>query len=303
VDLSGRNAYDLLYLQRMYQAGAGACFDVLSVQGYGLWSGPTDQRLRQTTINFQLHLWLRDMMVKNGDANKPIWISEAGWNPVPNDPSIVEVDRYGRVTMAQAAEWAPLAYERALEEWPWIGVISWWYFKPADDHDRGDSSYYFRLVEPDFTPTPVYEALKAYLTGDLPKVLGSGWHGIQNRGLIGADSEGRTTRTYRVRGTAVYLCAEHPPAPAPVSVTVDGRPSTLTVDQDAACVPLATSLDSGTHTITLAADDWTGLDGLAVIDDTARHRLPWLLVGGLAALAVIVVLGAAVRARWSQNPA
>ena len=44
IDLSGVNAYDLLYLQRMYQAGAGACFDILSVQGYGLWSGPTDRR-------------------------------------------------------------------------------------------------------------------------------------------------------------------------------------------------------------------------------------------------------------------
>ncbi len=97
----------------MYQAGAGACFDMLSVQGYGLWSGPTDQRLRQVTINYQRHLWIRDMMVKNGDAHKPIWISEAGWNPVPNDPAIANLDRYGRVTMDEAAEWAPLAYERA----------------------------------------------------------------------------------------------------------------------------------------------------------------------------------------------
>jgi hypothetical protein len=117
--------------------------------GYGLWSGPTDRRLRQVTINYQRHLWIRDMMVKNGDAHKAIWISEAGWNPVPNDPAIVEVERYGRVTMEQAAAWAPLAYERAIKEWPWIGVISWWYFKPADDHNMGDSSYYFRLVEPD----------------------------------------------------------------------------------------------------------------------------------------------------------
>ncbi|HVO71603.1 MAG TPA: hypothetical protein VMT24_16250, partial [Aggregatilineaceae bacterium] len=166
IDLSGRNAYDLLYLQRMYQAGAGACFDVLSVQGYGLWSGPTDRRLRQTTVNFQRHLWIRDMMVANGDAHKPIWISEAGWNPVPDDPSIAEADRYGRVTMAQAAEWAPLTYARAIKEWPWIGVISYWYFKPADEHNKGDSSYYFRMVEPDFTPTPIYEALKAYITGE-----------------------------------------------------------------------------------------------------------------------------------------
>ena len=167
VDLSGRNAYDLLYLQRMYQAGAGRCFDILSVQGYGLWSGPTDRRLRPVTINYQRHLLIRDMMVANGDAHKPIWISEAGWNPVPNDPAIADLERYGRATMDEAAAWAPLAYERARQEWPWIGMIAWWYFKPASDANQGQSWYYFRMVEPDFTPTPVYEALKAYITGAL----------------------------------------------------------------------------------------------------------------------------------------
>ena len=166
VDLSGRNAYDLLYLQRMYQAGAGRCFDILSVQGYGLWSGPTDRRLRPVTINYQRHLLIRDMMVANGDAHKPIWISEAGWNPVPNDPAIADLERYGRATMDEAAAWAPLAYERARQEWPWIGMIAWWYFKPASDANQGQSWYYFRMVEPDFTPTPVYEALKAYITGE-----------------------------------------------------------------------------------------------------------------------------------------
>ncbi len=166
VDLSGRNAYDLLYLQRMYQAGAGRCFDILSVQGYGLWSGPTDRRLRPVTINYQRHLLIRDMMVANGDAHKPIWISEAGWNPVPNDPAIADLERYGRATMDEAAAWAPLAYERAWQEWPWIGMIAWWYFKPASDANQGQSWYYFRMVEPDFTPTPVYEALKAYITGE-----------------------------------------------------------------------------------------------------------------------------------------
>ncbi|NDJ78980.1 MAG: cellulase family glycosylhydrolase, partial [Chloroflexi bacterium] len=171
VDLSGRNAYDLLYLQRMYQAGVGDCFDVLSVQGYGLWSGPTDERLRQVTINYQRLLWVRDMMVANGDAHKPIWISEAGWNPVPDDPSIADLERYGQVTMEQAAEWAPLAYERALREWPWVGVINYWYFKPADESNVGHSWYYFRLVEPDFAPTPIWESLAAYVRENQPPVL------------------------------------------------------------------------------------------------------------------------------------
>jgi len=32
---------DLLFLQRMYDAGAAPYFDVMAMQAYGLWSGPT----------------------------------------------------------------------------------------------------------------------------------------------------------------------------------------------------------------------------------------------------------------------
>lgn len=163
IDLSGRNAYDLLYLQKLYDAGAGRCFDVLSAQGYGLFTGPTDRRMRPYTVNFARHQWLRDVMVANGDEHKPIWISEAGWNPVPNDPTIIGYDTYGQVTMEQAADWVPLAYERALTEWPYIGVINYWFLKRPHDLERGQAYYYFRLVEPTWEPTPVYDSFKTYI--------------------------------------------------------------------------------------------------------------------------------------------
>jgi hypothetical protein len=287
IDLSGVNAYDLLYLQRMYQAGAGACFDILSVQGYGLWSGPTDQRLRQVTINYQRHLWIRDMMVKNGDAHKPIWISEAGWNPVPNDPGIANLDRYGRVTMDEAAAWAPLAYERAIKEWPWIGVINWWYFKRADDSEQNQSWYYFRLVEPDFTPTPVYEALKAYITGTQPKVIGAGRHSVQGHALISGGSA-----TFRIQGTGAYACYDDPPAE--IAFEIDGGRSG-TASAQPGCTRLANDFGAGKHTLIVSAD--TLPDSLVVVDQTARHRLPWLLAGLIAALGVMVVLGYGIKKR------
>ena len=302
IDLSGRNAYDVLYLQRMYQAGAGACFDVLAVQGYGLWSSPTDRRLRPTTINFQRHLYLRDVMVANGDAHKPIWISEAGWNPVPNDPAIADLERYGRVTMEQAAAWGPLAYQRAAEEWPWVGVIAWWYFKRADDSERGQSWYYFRLVEPDFTPTPVYEALKAYMTGERPQVLGAGRHGLTARGVISGGPDGRETRTFRARGTTFYLCHDALSDARTVTLSVDGGAArTLALAAGTAgCAPLRESLGGGVHTLTLSADRWDGLRSLAVLDHTARHRLPWLLAGIVAAVGAVAVLGCAVSVRLDR---
>ena len=300
IDLSGRNAYDLLYLQRMYQAGAGDCFDVLSVQGYGLWSGPTDQRLRAVTINYARNVWLRDVMVANGDAGKPIWISEAGWNPVPNDPSIANLEQYGRVTMEQAAEWAPLAYDRAIEEWPWVGVVFWWYFKRPNDAESGHSWYYFRLVEPDFSTTPVYDALKAYMTDPEPKVLGAGRHGVQHSGVIHqGESPDDVLYEYRVRGTAVYLCYDAPAESALVSFDIDGEvfDGHQLPAGSAGCVTLCDDLDGGTHRVTVAAPAGTPLLDLVVIDHAARHRLPWLLTGGVAVLFMLIVLGHGVLVR------
>lgn len=159
VDLSGRDLNDLIFLQRMYAVGAGQCFDILAAQGYGLWSGPTDQRLRPTVINYPHNLFLRDVMVQNGDAHKPIWISEMGWNvaPEPIPPS------YGRVTEEQQARYAVEAFQRPGRDWPWVGNVAYWFFKRPADFERDQAWYYFRLLEPDFTPLPVWDSLAAYL--------------------------------------------------------------------------------------------------------------------------------------------
>jgi len=42
-------------------------------------------------------------------------------------------------------------------------VINFWFFKKADDSEKNQSWYYFRMVEPDFTPLPVYEGMKKYI--------------------------------------------------------------------------------------------------------------------------------------------
>lgn len=153
--MNGRNMNDLIFLQRMYNAGAADCFDAMSAQGYGLWSGAADRRLRPTVINYPHNLYLRDLMVRNGDAEKPIWISEMGWNVVPEGIDA----RFGRVSEAQQARYATEAYARAEAEWPWVGVVNYWFLKRPADWEKDQSWYYFRLLEPDFTPLPVYSAL------------------------------------------------------------------------------------------------------------------------------------------------
>lgn len=158
----GTGLNDFIYLQRMYDAGAGQCFDIMSAQAYGLFSGPTDRRMRPRNVNFARPMYIRDIMVQNGDAHKPIWISEMNWNVVPNE---VPDKRFGQVTLETQAKFLPLAYDRIRSEWPWVGVASTWFFKRATDAEKNQAMYYFRLVEPDFTPLPVYNAMKQYAQG------------------------------------------------------------------------------------------------------------------------------------------
>ncbi|NJL94774.1 MAG: cellulase family glycosylhydrolase [Anaerolineae bacterium] len=227
IDLSGRDLYDLLYLQQLYDAGIADCFDVLSAQGYGLFSGPTDRRQRPTLMNYGRHVWLRDIMVANGDAHKPIWISEAGWNPTPprsEYPDLWGRETYGEVSMEQAARYVPLAYERALTEWPYIGVISYWFFKRHDDSERNQAWYWFRIVENDFSPTPLYTSFQETIQGGewrewrdedrawttrarerLPQVLVLGWGLLFGVGVVARGRAGSPRRALSRAATPADL--------------------------------------------------------------------------------------------------
>jgi hypothetical protein len=104
-------------------------------------------------------------MVRHGDAHKPIWISEMGWNVAPPDLP----PTYGRVTEAQQADYTMEAFERARNDWPWVGVVNYWFFKRPGDSERDQTWYYFRMLEPDFTPLPVWNAVAQY-AHDAPPV-------------------------------------------------------------------------------------------------------------------------------------
>jgi len=159
----GNSLNDMLFLQRMYDAGVAPYFDIMAMQGYGLYSGPTDDRMHPRVINFSRHKFIRDLMVKNGDAQKPIWIAEMNWNAAPDG---VE-PRYGRVSPEQQARYLPLAYQRVMDEWPWLGVANTWYLKRATDlwEQNRQPEAYFRLLAPDFTPQPVYESMLNFTAG------------------------------------------------------------------------------------------------------------------------------------------
>ena len=149
---------ELLYLQQMYDAGlrGGVDYDILAVQAYGLRGGPDDPRVGSADVTFSRPQLVRQVMQRNGDAT-PVWATEVGWNV--NPPDFPE-QRFGRVTPTLQARYTLRAFTRAEQEWPWLEALFVWYWKRADEANRGEDWYWFRLADPNFALQPVYYALR-----------------------------------------------------------------------------------------------------------------------------------------------
>jgi len=318
IPLGPRDLNDFVFLQRMYDAGAGNYFDVLAMQGYGLWSGPTDRRMRARVLNFSRPLYLREIMVENGDAHKPIWITEMNWNAPPADfPN----KQFGYVTAGQQARYAVDAFRRAQEEWPWVGVVNVWFFKRATDTESDQAMYYFRLVEPNFTPMPVYDALAEYFQSSEARRLFPGVHQEDHWALdydgswqsqadpsaeLGAlrhVADAEASLSFAFDGTDLRFT----PGPGPqgtILCSVDSSPEQeldLTGGQE---VQLAEGLPRGPHSVSIrVASGPVSVDSLTV--ERRAPFVPWL-IGGVVllalGLAVFVALRAAARRRrWYER--
>lgn len=151
----GRNMDDLRYLDALYRAGWQNEFDVLAVQAFGLWTGPTDRRVSADRVNFSRPMLMRDLMVRHNDADKPVWITEFGWDSPP--PAMAAP--YGRADESLRAEYTREAYDRMAAEWPWVGTAFLWFLRRPDWEWHRRPEGYFRVLEPDWRKTETYLAL------------------------------------------------------------------------------------------------------------------------------------------------
>ncbi|MSP14456.1 MAG: hypothetical protein EXR62_16070 [Chloroflexi bacterium] len=331
---SGRNMGDIPFLEQMYAAGAAESFDILAVMGYGLWTGPTDRRVSPDRTNFSRPMLIRQIMVQHGDANKAIWIMEMGWNTVPTDLPAP----YGRVTPEQQARYAVLAYQRVIQEWPWVGVGFTWFFRRPTDQEKNQPSYYFRLVEPDFTPMPVYSAIQAFT--QQPAVVSVGYHQEDHYALnysqgwqtvaSDAPASGGSYKVGRGQGAVLSFLFEgdqvdlvtQPDSRAgsnagSIQVTVDNAPPRLVslrdVPSDNPRLPLTGGLSPGLHSLRLVVQD----DAPVIVDALIVSSGPefqvaatggaqaaptnGIPVGFGALLGSILILGAILFAAWQNR--
>jgi polysaccharide biosynthesis protein PslG len=313
--LTGRDLNELIFLERMYEHGAARCFDVAAAQGYGFFSGPSDQRLSVFHQNFARQQYLRDLMVANGDAHKALWISEVAWNPIdsPEVPADVTArEGFGVVTREQAAAYLPQAYARVMRDFPYVGVMNVWFLKLPSPDRAGQSWYYFRMLEPDFTPLPVFDAMRAYIAGLTPVLYrgvhqGSDWaietdNPIRRTGQSGAqfdDAVLTEAASFTAHGTHVTLRLR---AEGVVTFTRDGaliEPEAVRDDGDGwqEIQVFSTGWLASTHTFGIASEAPFLLDAVMVSDHTWLHVQPALF----SAIAVGLVLAVGIlRALWAR---
>jgi hypothetical protein len=230
-----------------------------------------------------------------------------GWNAAP--PELAAP--FGRVTEEQQARYAVLAYQRAQDEWPWVGVVFTWFFKRADERERDQPMYYFRLVDPDFTPRPVYGALRELAAS--PPLVPIGYHQedhwalefegawetvTDQRAVLGAyrvSREPGASLRFTFQGTDLDLVVCRSEGGGRARVSVDGGPARVVDLRGPAfeCgveVPLAQGLSDSEHRVEFVIEEGpVALDGLLVrrtCDPLLRR-----ILGGLAAVQALVGFG------------
>lgn len=309
---SAFNLNELKYLDALYKAGAGRYFDALSANAYG-FDLPPDATPNANALNFGRLQLLREVMERNGDKDKPIWFNEFGWNASPESMSPEKLI-WRRVSEEQQAQYTADAIA-LTRKWGWVGTLNIWYFRQVGDFPIERSDYFFRMVDTDFTPRPVYDRVKAahdrlavatpgeYEELATPVDARGPWQLTNKPGASGGrllQTTGDTaTLSIRFSGTGIGLIMPPPAEPVRLLAKVDGSQSAVDIPAgggEFVLVPLVKGLRPGEHTIALervSGPAW-GFDRVAV--EMKPDFGPFFMFAGLA-----LVGGLLVAASFMQN--
>jgi len=322
-----RSMSDLQFLEEMYKAGAKDYFDILSANAFGM-SLPPEDPPDPNKLNFSRVVLLRQIMEKYGDGQKAVWFNEYGWNAAPESfPQGALI--WGRVDEETQAQYTVRGIEMARQQWPWAGVFCIWYFRQVGQYPADEAAYYFRMVDPDFTPRRLYYAIKEAAAAMPPAGPGTheetspavtrsgGWERIlaprvSGGGYLEASRAGESV-TFSFTGQIVNLVAHKSPYAGRLLVSLDGRSvQGLAVDEQGRSyidlysasdvwieVPVATTSGAANHSLTLtvaehanpsAAGTRCGIDAF-VVRATPAPAFPYVPLGAFAAVAVLAVVG------------
>lgn len=328
-----RSMSDLQFLEEMYKAGAKDYFDILSANAFGM-SLPPEDPPDPDKLNFSRVVLLRQIMEKYGDNRKAVWFNEYGWNAAPESfPKGALI--WGRVDEETQARYTVQGIEMARQQWPWAGVFCIWYFRQVGQYPADEAAYYFRMVDPDFTPRRLYYAIKEAAAALPPAGPGTheetspaatrsdGWERILAPQVSGGGyleaSQAGASLTFTFSGQIVNLVVHNSPYAGRLLVSLDGRhvPG-LPVDEGGRSyidlysnsdvwteMPVVKSAGNAPHTLTLVVAERAnpaamgakcGIDAF-VVRAAPTPAFPYLPLGAFALVAVLAVAGLARVAR------
>jgi hypothetical protein len=148
---------DIVYLRRMYEAGASDVMDALAVHTYGFTLPPGDPPAPDW-LNFRRFEMLLGVMHDFDDADRPVYITESSWN---DHPRWVHAVRPG-----QRIEYTLEALRYAETAWPTVENLCFWYFRSPVLHRTYQD--YFAFVTFEFRPRPIYDEVRAWARGEAP---------------------------------------------------------------------------------------------------------------------------------------
>lgn len=164
---------DRVYLEQMYQAGMARYCDAVGAHPSG-YNNPPDADWRSysdpATPNCKGHpSWFfrgtmesyRNIMVKYGDSNKRIWVTEFGWATVEG-LGVGPAAGYGYAadnSEAEQAQFIVRAYQMG-KSWGWVGPMFLWNLNFAPVSGRQDEKAAFGIVRHDWSQRPAYAALR-----------------------------------------------------------------------------------------------------------------------------------------------
>ncbi len=319
VETGPANLSDVDYLTALYELGADAYFEVAGGKPYGFDTGPADRRVERDTFNLSRLILLREVMERFGDDGSALWAGNFGWNALPagwaGQPSI-----WGQTDPATQAEFTRAAFQRAIDEWPWAGVLFLESYAPAAGR-LDDPRWGFALVNADLSPRS--SLLAGRFVDPIPnfqqtdpavQAYTGGWH----FGPAGADiSQSGDRVQLEFEGTDFGVRVRRGDYRAYFYVTVDGEPANALPQDDLGAylnltspdrtahdvvtVPVARHLAPGRHTAELVAE--RGWDQWALVGLSAANLPDQRLSLGLVALLGSLALASAAGAIWSGQRA
>ncbi len=330
----GFNMPEYVYLDRLLNLGAAEFFDLAAGQAYG-FSQPPEAAPNQDQLNFRRVELLREVLVRHGLADMPIYITAWGWWAPQQSDLDLTASPWGGVPLVRLPEYQRLGWEWAQAHWPWAAGMAWVQYVPSPQDAFVRQGWIIRDASGERTPVgkglasltkaaPIFGA-GAYNPGNVSDRLAmqflppEGWHVSPDA----ADPQAAGVEILlRFRGESVALRVQRGPYKGVLYVWVDGEPAPdLPIDPATGqsylflydpdnrvdTVPIARELPPGDHFLRIQAQGGWGqwpLQRIVVSDRTQPSPWPfWPVVSVLTVAFLAVCYGLLLSCKiWPLTP-